>query len=316
MYTSKRLRCSKCFKDAVIYIPCRDEHLCYEHFAEYVESRVRREIAKQIKIRRGKIAVGLSGGKDSSVLLYLISRYFKGRDVEIEAITVDEGISGYREKTIQMAEKLTDELGIVHHIVKFSDAIGMTIDYSASVDDELKPCTYCGVWRRKVLNKKALEINAKYLAIGTNLDDYAQTVLMNIMRGDVNRLVKLAPHTENIAENLVPRVVPLRRIPEKELLIYAMLMGIPYSSAECPYAPYALRNDFRRALSKLERNIPGTKENVINFYLQLKSIFRDLLENRNMRKCRICGEPADGEICKSCMLIKRVEKLAARNNRN
>ncbi len=308
--------CIECSQNPIIYIPYLEKHLCEDHFIKFIEERVKSEISEQIKIKKGKIAVGLSGGKDSSVLLYLLSKYFKGNDVEIAAITIDEGIAGYREKTIKSAEKLTNELGISHYIVKLSDIVGVTMDYVASTDDELKPCTYCGVWRRKALNKKAKEINAKYLAIGTNLDDYSQTILMNIMQGDINKLIKLAPHSENIVKGLVPRVVPLRTIPEKEILIYAMLKEIPYSSVECPYATYALRNEFRNSLSKLERDIPGTRDRIVKFYLQLKRVLKELEQNKEIEKCRICGDPTDGNICKSCMLIKRVKELSARYHRN
>ena len=72
-----------------------------------------------------RVAVALSGGKDSTALLLLLHRLLPlWEDVRLIAITIDEGIAGYREETIQSAENLTGRLGIEHHCISFTSLFG------------------------------------------------------------------------------------------------------------------------------------------------------------------------------------------------
>ena len=79
------------------------------------------------------------------------------------------------------------------------------------------------------------------VALGHNLDDMAQTVLMNLTAGEVERSRRLAPHTERPAEGLAPRIVPLRLIPEQEVHLVSMHRGLPIHNEVCPNAEGALR---------------------------------------------------------------------------
>src|SRR3989475_2579400 len=83
-----------------------------------------------------------------------------------------------------------------------------------------------------------------YVATGLNLDDTAQSILMNVARGDVEKLARMGPH-ETRQPGLVPRIQPLRMIPEKEVYLYALLRGIEFHDATCPYAERAQRGRFR-----------------------------------------------------------------------
>ncbi len=304
------VRCDVCGKDAVIFIRYNGRHLCERHFSSFLERRVKRDVREQIRLDEGIIAVGVSGGKDSNVLLYLLHKIFgKWKNVDLYAITVDEGIKGYREKTIKAAETLSKKLGVEHIIIRLKEIIGITVDEVANVDKEYKPCSYCGVWRRKALNIAAKEIGAKYIALGTNLDDYSQTILMNFVRGDIAKLAKLAPHTDRVIEGMIPRVVPLRFIPEKETTLYAIINNIPYEDAVCPYAQYALRNDYRKIVAGLESRSPGTRHSIVRSYLTIRPKLYEIYPPAKLNPCRICGEPTSGEICKSCQLIERYKKL-------
>ncbi len=131
------------------------------------------------------IAVAISGGKDSCAALLLVHDILgERRDVTISAITVDEGIAGYRPEALEKARRFSAELGIEHHVVSFLDLIGTTMDRAVRDLGQRTPCAYCGVFRRQCMNQKAREIGAQALATGHNLDDIAQAVLMNFTRGD------------------------------------------------------------------------------------------------------------------------------------
>ena len=142
-------------------------------------------------IRDGdRIAVGLSGGKDSTALLLLLDKVVKEyTGVTLVAITVDEGIAGYRDETVNSAVSLAADLGIEHRIVSFPDLFGGSLDTFLK-GKESRACTICGILRKKALATAARQAGANRIATGHNLNDEAQSVLMNVLRGDLPRLIR------------------------------------------------------------------------------------------------------------------------------
>jgi uncharacterized protein (TIGR00269 family) len=296
------VRCSTCEADAVIDQPYRGAHLCAQHFRESVEERVRREMHRQLpRFGSGTVAVALSGGKDSGVALALAHRYFRRRPtVRVVAVSVDEGIAGYRAGTLAAARALTSSLGVEHRIIAAEEAIGTTTDRTAADLPGTVPCSFCGVWRRQLLNRAAREVGADALVLGFNLDDLSQTVLMNLVRGDLDRLVRMAPHRVR-QPGLVPRVAPLALVPEREVFLYARLKRIPFDHGECPYAGRAARNLFREVVWQLEEAQPGTRQSLLRTHERLVTQFlRDEGSLAAPHRCRACGEPATTELCRAC----------------
>ena len=298
------MKCSKCGRDAITFIRYNGTHLCSQHFKEYVERRVKKEIRKQKGRKRlDRIAVALSGGKDSSTTLLLIHRIFS-KSAQIHAISVDEGIGGYRDKTLEVAKRLCRDLDVEHHIVSFKGSIGITMDEVSKREDEIGVCTYCGVFRRYLLNREARELSADVLVLGHNLDDFAQSVLMNFVNADLEKLARIAPHLR-IQEGLVPRLLPLRLIPEKEVMLYAMLNNLELCLDRCPYA-FSNRFIFRRIIYELEDLYPGTRHKIVKVYDQIKPYLYELFPSEGMKRCKLCGEPSSKEICKACELRMRL----------
>jgi len=251
--------------------------------------------------RGEKIAVALSGGKDSVALLFLLHKIFRNRpDLEFIAITIDEGIRDYREHTLEHAIKLTGELGIRHVIRSFDDEFETSLD-ALIKKKENAACTLCGVLRKNILNKAARELCSDKIAIGHNLDDESQTILMNYMRGDIDRLKRMRPGI--IQKGMVPRIKPLRSIPEKEVALYGFLNGLPVSTDECPYAGYALRNEIRDILNNYEVNHPGTKYSLLGGYESISEFLRP--DDTKIVFCEKCNEPGSERICKTCRLLGR-----------
>ena len=304
--------CDRCDAPPVLLVRYSGAHLCERHFREYVERRVKQEIRRQLGLEGEptKIAVGLSGGKDSSTTLLLLQEYLGRRpDVTLEAITVDEGIAGYRPPGLDLARAFCAQLGVRHHMVGYQETEGFEMDRVVRVDPEAIPCSYCGVFRRRALNVKAREIGADYLATGLNLDDTAESVLMNVARGDVERLARLGPH-DQVQPGLVPRLQPLRMVPELEVYLYAYLRKIPFHDAECPYAARAQRGRFKEILHRLEEESPGTRHAIVRGYDDLRPVLQGAWPPASLRACSRCGEPTVHEVCKACDMKERLESLA------
>lgn len=297
------MRCTACPAPAVIDQPYRGAHLCAEHLGASVEARFRSEMHRQFpRFRGGTVAVALSGGKDSSVALSLSERYFRGRPaVRLVAISVDEGIPGYRPATLRAAAELTAALGVEHRIVRAEEELGTTTDRTARELPGTPPCSFCGVWRRRLLNSAARAEGAQAIVLGFNLDDLAQTVLMNVVRGDLDRLARMAPHRVR-QEGLVPRLAPLAQVPEREVYTYARLRGLPFDHGECPHAARAARNRFREVVWQLEEDHPGTRQSL----LRTQARFAELIgpPTAAPSRCRSCGDPATGALCRACEFLR------------
>lgn len=300
------MKCSRCGKEAVTFIRYNGSHLCQNHFIEYVEKRVKTEVRRQIDLdEKSHIAVALSGGKDSSVTLAILADILGPRPVvELTAITVDEGIRGYRPLTLKKAGILTKGLEVPHRIVSFKDEFGMTMDYIAKRIGDKTPCSYCGVLRRKCMNKVARDIGADTIATGLNLDDTAQSIIMNFTRADVERLARLGPH-KKVQPGLIPRIQPLRSIPEKEVYLYAMLRDIPFSDDVCPYADEALRNEYREIIDGMENRSPGTKHSILASYDAILPLLREHYTPASLNTCT-CGEPTPKSRCMACELLDEI----------
>ena len=301
------MKCEHCGREAVTYIRYNGTHLCGEHFARYVEKRVKREIRKQIEVHPGDdIAVAVSGGKDSMVALKIVSSVFGSvNGTRVHAITIDEGIEGYRPPSVDIVHRFCESNGIEFHLRSFSE-LGVTMDAIAPVSGESSPCTYCGVFRRRLMNDEARRIGARYLATGHNLDDICQSIMMNFVRGDVERLARLGPHTQ-VQPGLIPRFLPLRLIPEKESLLYAIVTGLEFWDGECPYWKEALRNQYRDIVDDLEDRTPGARYSILSSYDTLRPILREEYAQPGLRLCG-CGEPTVGDRCKGCELLEEARR--------
>jgi len=317
-YTGKTLRCEpekavcNCGKPAVINRKHEGRLLCEQHFIESVESKAKKTISQYYRLGRDeKIAVGLSGGKDSSSLLLLLTRVFKERsDTKIFALSIDEGIPGYRQESLGIAKKLCKKLGVQHHVVSFRHEFGAPLSEkikNMNKKQEGGPCTYCGVARRYLLNKKARELGATRLALGMNLDDEVQGILMDYLRGDLARLSRMGSKPLVKDQLFVPRIKPFREIPEREIGLYALLNGLEIQEHECPFleGPRFMVRDF---LNDMEVQSPGTKFALLRTYDKLLPALRKsvTLKKFEIRKCKRCGEPtSERAVCKTCELWRK-----------
>jgi len=254
---------------------------------------------------KDRIMVALSGGKDSLALLSILSKIERRYETEIFAVTIDEGVRGYREEGLNIAKRVAGELGIEHHVVSFKEAYGNSLEeiynLASSKGIKLLGCTFCGVLRRRLINETAIKFGATKVATGHNLDDEAQTVFINLMRGDVARMIRLGTKPLKVREGFVPRVKPLRYVPEKEIAIYVYLKGYPLYERECPYVRASLRDEVRDILNRIEQRHPGTKFSMVRSVDKLSSLLRG--EVGEIKYCKRCGSPSGREVCRMCELL-------------
>ena len=297
------MQCSKCRRDAVIYQRYSGLHLCEQHFNRDLEAKAKRAIREHRWIASGDtVAVALSGGKDSSAVLYFLHRLLhERRDVRLMAITVDEGIEGYRNPA--RARAIADRIGVPWMTASFREEYGVTLDEIVARKGTGLSCSYCGVLRRALLNRVAREEGVTKFAYGFNLDDEAQSVLMNVLRGDPYRLTR--PVRE--VAGLVPRIKPFMYIPEREVALYAFLHVEGFDLAGCPYAADALRGDVRGILDAYTYRHPATKYSLVNLGEALRN--PEQPPEGGLRVCERCGEPC-GEVCRACQVLDEVRRGA------
>jgi uncharacterized protein (TIGR00269 family) len=309
--------CTLCRKkEAVFMRRYSGEKLCGRCFCKSIENKVRGTISKYEMFEpKDKIMVAVSGGKDSVTLLHILTKIEKAfPDATLSAVTVDEGIKGYRDEALKVAKKNCGKLGVEHVVTSFKEMYGYTLDEIVNMIRQRKkkgltPCSYCGVLRRRAINTAAREAGVDKLATAHSLDDETQTMLLNIIHGDALRIARAKPVLTVIHPKLVQRVKPLCEVPEKETAFYAYLKRIEFQSIPCPYAQTALRNDVRTMLNRLEEKHAGTKFAIFRSMERIRPALEAMAEEAKLQNCRKCGEPTVGELCKPCQMLQELRIL-------
>ena len=306
--------CTLCKKKNAFFMrPYSGERLCRRCFLRSIENRIRTTISKYEMLSiNDKIMVAVSGGKDSVTLLHILTNIEKAfPKAKVCAVTVDEGIRGYRDEALKIAAKNCRKLGIEHVVASFKEMYGYPLDEIVSMPKgkELTPCSYCGVLRRRALNVAAREANADKIATAHNLDDEAQTIILNIIHGDASRIARVKPVLDEAHPKLIRRIKPLCEVPERETALYAYLKKIEFQSVPCPYARTALRSDVRTMLNRMEEKHPGIKFTIFKSIERIRPTLETVAQEAEIHDCKMCGEPTVGETCKPCQMLRELSIL-------
>ncbi len=305
--------CSQCDSPAVIEREYEGRALCQEHFSRSVEKQVKETIREEDLVEGDEIlAVGLSGGKDSGVLLQILAQTFGERpDIGIEAVCVHEGIEPYRTESVEAAREMCERLDVPLHVVNYKEAYDVTMDEIMVKQPEMHSCSYCGVLRRDAINRTVRDIDADKLAVGHNLDDAVQSAVMNLLRGDVSRLARMGAKTHKVpSDQFTRRIKPLREVREKEIALYAEVNDLEVHVQTCPHAEGALRADIRDFLNSLEQERPGIKNTALSSIDRLLPVLRDEFygDSSEVSPCQECGEPSSRAVCRKCELLTAVQE--------
>lgn len=135
----------------------------------------------------------------------------KGYGLDLFLLSVDEGISGCRDDSLETVKRNQIQYSLPLHIVTYEQLYGWTMDAIVREVGLKNNCTFCGVFRRQALDRVALLINAQSIVTGHNADYIVETILMNILRGDIARLGRCcAIKTQDPGEGTIPRSKPFK----------------------------------------------------------------------------------------------------------
>ncbi len=307
--------CSKCGKESFTFQKSSGRYLCKECYISYFERKFQKTVSKFNIINSGDVVcVGLSGGKDSITLLYNL--YLRQKHInspKIIAISVDEGISDtFIQNQKQIQKFFVDfNIKIPFFQASYKEIFGLTMDEIVKIihDKKLKmnACTVCASIRRRIINDIANENNATNIAIGHNLDDVAQSILMNVLRNDIEKIKNSVPYSssKDINSPFLTRIKPLFLFSEEEIIQYCEAKKLPYYSKTCDNALKfpILRKKVQIFLNKLDERSFEFKYNMIKFHLGLnEKINENTLSNINDNSCSSCSFPAgpNRDICTYC----------------
>jgi uncharacterized protein (TIGR00269 family) len=302
--------CDKCGNpNLIIKKKQSGQKLCKDCFIESIQNKVLKDIRKYKLIEKGdKVLLGLSGGKDSVILLDILNSLRKRNIIDLVAVTIDEGIGGYREEGVEISARNAEKLGVEHKIVSFTEYLGLTLDDIISKNTKegrRNACTYCGVFRRWILNRVAKDVGATKIATGHNLDDETQSIVMNYLEGNIQNLTRIGPKSESRSERFTIKIKPLREIPEKEIGLYVVARELDVHFAGCPYAGESFRAEIGSFIKKLSREHPTIMYSTLRGFDRMKPVLkREFSREYPIRVCEKCGEPSAARLCKACSFLE------------
>jgi cytoplasmic tRNA 2-thiolation protein 1 len=307
--------CNKCNKKPPVYFrEYSGEKLCEKCFLNSIDRKVQRTINKFSMINFGDhVAVATSGGKDSLVLLSILKDVIDtARGIKISAITIDEGISGYRDESLKIVPEFCSKLDVPLTILSYKELFGTHMDEAIELRPtaKLTSCSICGTFRRRAIDLAAEQIGANVIATAHNLDDEVQTFMINLFAGDVNRMGwNQASSTYKTGH--MKKIKPLSEIYEREVVFYALQKSIPFQSEQCPYMSESIREEIRQFLNRLEKVHPGVKYNSYKSTVDISTLVRDRRDPVIVRgACEKCGRDCTGQICSVCKVQENFKPLS------
>jgi tRNA-5-methyluridine54 2-sulfurtransferase len=256
-------RCRQCRAAAVIEGPRHRAAWCAEDFLDHVRGQVRRAIDEHAMCSYDDaILVAVSGGKDSLALWdVLLDMGYRA-----DGLYLGLGIGGYSSRSEQVVRDFASRRDVTLHVHDLAGEFGFDIPV-ATRDRGRSACGVCGLSKRYVFNRVALESGYDVMATGHNLDDEAATLLANVLRWQTPFLARQAVCQPASETGLAKKVKPLYRLGEREMAAYCVVRGLDYVVEECPLVAGNTVLRYKDALNQLEQHSPGTKAQFLYGFL-------------------------------------------------
>jgi uncharacterized protein (TIGR00269 family) len=252
------------------------------------------------------VAVAVSGGKDSLALLNIMNKMAANHNFRIKAITIDEGIHGYRDEALELVEKFCENLNVGLTTYSYKELFELTLDEALDLreNEKMSSCSICGTLRRRAMEYAAKDIGANVIATGHNLDDTLQTFVINMLSGDTNKVGWMDPDTSG---NSLRKIKPFCEIYESEIVFYAFTNNIPFQSEPCPHMNEGIRTEIREFLNSLENQHSGIKNNLYQSIIKVSQIVKNSNQKQKMI-CNKCGSECTGTTCSVCNIVLKLKE--------
>ena len=301
------MKCHRCENQAVYTRKYSGEQLCSKCFSNSIVRKTAKTISKYNMIKNDElVAVAVSGGKDSLALLKIIHEMSISHNFRIKAITIDEGIPGYRNEALEIVKKFCDDLEIEYKVYSYKELFELTLDEALELreNDKTSSCSICGTLRRRAIDYAAKDIGADVIATGHNLDDTLQTFVINMLSGDTNKIGWMNPDNSS---NSLRKIKPFCEIYEAEIVFYAFTNDIPFQSEPCPHMNEGIRTEIREFLNSLEKQHSGIKNNLYQSIIRVSEIVKDS-NYKEKTICTKCGSECTGSVCSVCNMVLKLKE--------
>ena len=308
------MKCRTCRGPAVIDIRRHNAGFCREHFLHHCEEQVRRAIAsyKMLTVD-DRVLVAVSGGKDSLALWDILQRL----GYTVDGLYLGLGIGEYSDESGTYVRRVRRRPRPAARRGRPGARPRLRRPRAAAATRRA-PCGTCGLSKRHLFNRAALDGGYDAVATGHNLDDEAAVLFGNVMRWDEGYLGRQHPVLP-AATGFVRKVKPLVRLSEREMAAYCVLRGIDYQVEECPMAAGNKHLGYKELLNGLEEKSPGSKAAFLFGFLDRgHDRFADhaAAERDDLGACSVCGAPtpvyADADSTPVCAFCRLQEKASAR----
>jgi uncharacterized protein (TIGR00269 family) len=298
------VKCRRCGAEAVLELRRHNAAFCAADFLEFFRNQVREAIRRhRMFTREEPVLVAVSGGKDSLALWDVLI----GEGYRTTGLYLDLGIFDYSRESRARCERFAAERGVPLQVVRVADAVGAPVPVIKEVTRR-PPCSGCGLSKRYLMNRVALEGGFPVVATGHNLDDEAATLFGSVMHWQTDALARQGPALPSTHPKLVRRVKPLYRLTERETAAYAFLRGIDYIVEECPFAVGATSIAHKELLNRMEETSPGTKHTFLFGFLDRARAAFERVEPVPLQECARCGQVTTGAVCAFCKLADQVKR--------
>lgn len=301
------MKCDRCNNQIVYTRQYSGEKLCSQCFSNSILRKTAKTISKYKMIQNDDlVAVAVSGGKDSLVLLNIMNKMAANHNFRIKAITIDEGIDGYRNEALEIVERFCKDLKVELTIYSYKELFELTLDEALNLreNEKTSSCSICGTLRRRAMEYAAKDIDADVIATGHNLDDTLQTFVINMLSGDTNKVGWMDPDT---SKNSLRKIKPFCEIYESEIVFYAFTNDIPFQSEPCPHMNEGIRTEIREFLNSLENRHSGIKNNLYQSIMKVSQIVKDSTQKQK-KNCEKCGSECTGTICSVCKVVLKLKE--------
>jgi uncharacterized protein (TIGR00269 family) len=298
------MKCRKCGGAAALELRRHNAAFCSPHFLEFFRKQVAEAVHRHHMFTRDeKIMVAVSGGKDSLALWDVLIE----DGYQTAGLYLDLGIFDYSKESRAKCEAFAAARGQTLHIERVADAVGAPIPVVQQATRR-PTCSACGLSKRYLMNRAALQHGYPVVATGHNLDDEAATLFGSVMHWQTDALPRQSPALASTHPKLVRRVKPLYRLSELETAAFAFLRGIDYIVEECPFATGATSIAHKQVLDRLEEASPGSKHNFLFGFLEKARPAFEKIEHVELLECTACGQVTTGAICAFCKLADLVKR--------